>query len=163
MKTKFLLILLVTSFSCFGQVKDSLFNITIDQLISHSVPTLKTENILRIKQKHLLDCREFEEFEVSHIPSATYVGYDQFKKKNLPEMGLNDTIITYCSIGYRSEKIAEKLVKMGYTNVFNYHGSIFEWVNKGNQVVTPKNTPTDTVHVYSKLWGVWLQKGQKVY
>ena len=42
----------------------------------------------------------------------------------------SDTIVLYCSIGYRSEKIGEKLVEMGYGHVFNLYGGIFEWVNR---------------------------------
>jgi len=32
----------------------------------------------------------------------------------------------YCSLGIRSEVIAKKLKKAGYTNVFNLYGGIFE-------------------------------------
>lgn len=161
---KFLILLfIVTGLSSQAQIQDSLFISTIHSLISHSIPTLSTSEIKKIRSAHLLDCREKEEFEVSHIKGALYVGYNQFKKKNLPPINLNDTIITYCSIGYRSEKIAEKLKKMGYTNVYNYFGSIFDWVNKGNPVYNLNNHKTDSIHCYSKVWGIWLQKGIKVY
>ena len=74
----------------------------------------------------------------------------------------NAPIIVYCSVGYRSEKISEKLLAAGYKNVENLYGGIFEWKNKRNTVVD-KNGITNNVHPYSKTWGVWLKNADKVY
>lgn len=72
-------------------------------------------------------------------------------------------IIVYCSIGKRSEKITQKLTKAGYSNVSNLYGGIFEWVNQGNNVVDLNNKNTNKVHAYSRFWGHWLDKGEKVF
>jgi len=72
-------------------------------------------------------------------------------------------IIVYCSIGYRSEKITEQLVQEGFKNVQNLYGGIFEWKNQGNEVVRPDGKPTEDVHAYSRLWGIWLKEGNRVY
>jgi hypothetical protein len=69
----------------------------------------------------------------------------------------------YCSVGYRSERIGEKLLKLGYTDVVNLYGGIFEWKNQGLDVYNSSNYPTDSVHTYNKSWGKWLVKGIKVY
>ena len=79
----------------------------------------------------LLDAREIEEYKVSHLKNAIHVGYDNFSlvetKKILSD---NDAmIVVYCSIGVRSEDIAEKLKKEGHKNVYNLFGGIFEWKN----------------------------------
>ena len=74
----------------------------------------------------------------------------------------NKTIVVYCSIGYRSEKIAEKLRRKGYT-VFNLYGGIFDWKNKGNTVVDSLGNTTEKVHAYNEAWSKWLFNGQKVY
>ena len=71
--------------------------------------------------------------------------------------------MVYCSLGVRSEDIAEKLKKAGYTAVFNLYGGIFEWKNKGFSVVDLQNKETQKVHAYSKNWGKWLLKGEKIY
>ena len=71
-------------------------------------------------------------------------------------------MIVYCSIGYRSERIGEQVQNLGYKNVFNLKGGIFEWVNKGKTVMT-EGQITTKIHPYDKEWGVWLQKGEKVY
>ena len=113
----------------------------------------------------LLDARELKEYKVSHIKNAIHVGYDKFDLKQttskLPNK--NATIVVYCSIGIRSEDIAEKLQKAGYKNVFNLFGGIFEWKNKQNTVMDSLNNPTEKVHTFSKEWSTWLKKGVKVY
>ena len=91
------------------------------------VTTLKT-----MKEKViLLDTREKKEYEISHIPGAIWVGYNNFKLKRVKEIAKDTKIVTYCSVGYRSERIGEKLQKAGFTDVSNLKGSIFKWVNEG--------------------------------
>ena len=62
----------------------------------------------------------------------------------------------YCSVGYRSEKVAEKMKKAGFTAVYNLYGSIFEWVNAGYPVVTNDGNQTNIIHTYNKKWGQWV-------
>jgi len=113
----------------------------------------------------LLDARELKEYKVSHIKNAIYVGYDKFDLKETTAKLTNKkaTIIVYCSVGIRSEDIAEKLQKAGYKNVFNLFGGIFEWKNKQNTVVDSLNNPTEKVHTFNKEWSKWLKKGIKIY
>jgi len=69
----------------------------------------------------------------------------------------------YCSLGIRSEDIAEKLKKAGYNNVLNLYGGIFEWKNKDFTVYNSEGTQTEKIHTFSKEWSKWLTKGIKVY
>ena len=113
----------------------------------------------------LLDAREIEEYKVSHLKNAIHVGYDNFSlietKKFLSD---NDAmIVVYCSIGVRSEDIAEKLKKEGHKNVYNLFGGIFEWKNNNFTVYNSKEEATENVHAFSKDWSKWLLKGKKVY
>ncbi len=112
----------------------------------------------------LLDAREKKEFKVSHLKNALFVGYEKFDLKNtLKKVPKKDAVIVvYCSLGVRSEDIAEKLKNKGYTKVYNLYGGIFEWKNNGNPVFS-KGIETNKVHAYSKEWGTWLLKGEKVY
>jgi rhodanese-related sulfurtransferase len=111
----------------------------------------------------LLDSREAKEYNVSHIKGAIYVGYDSLCLDSISNVAKNALIVIYCSVGYRSEKVGEKLKADGYTKVLNLYGGIFGWVNKGYPVVDSSNKPTIRVHAYSKAWGIWLKKGEKVY
>lgn len=131
-------------------------------MYSNTVPiiladTLEPNNYL------VLDAREPREFEVSHLPGAKWVGYDTFNKKSLADLPKDTAIVVYCTVGYRSERIGEKLEKMGFTNVKNLYGGIFQWVNEDKHVVDMNDEKTEKVHAYSKAWGIWLNKGEKVY
>ncbi|MFT7900161.1 rhodanese-like domain-containing protein [Tenacibaculum ascidiaceicola] len=133
---------------------------------TESVPYISVSELQKEKEVILLDAREPKEFEVSHLKNAMCVGYDFFNLENtltkLPK-DKNTKIVVYCSLGIRSEDIAEKLQKVGYTNVFNLYGGIFEWKNQGNTIVNLQNNPTEKVHAFNKEWSKWLQKGEKIH
>jgi len=113
----------------------------------------------------ILDAREQNEYNVSHLKNAVFVGYNHFNLAKTTKQLTNkqQPIVVYCSLGIRSEDIAEKLKKAGYTDVFNLYGGIFEWKNKGFSVFNLQNKETQKVHAYSKNWGKWLLKGEKIY
>jgi len=113
----------------------------------------------------ILDAREPKEYEISHIKNAIHIGYDYFDIETVSRIIKNKDkqIVVYCSLGIRSENIAEKLKKAGYNNVYNLYGGIFEWKNKGFSVFDSEEIETEKVHVFSKEWDQWLTKGIKVY
>ena len=99
------------------------------------------------------------------IKNAFCIGYDKFNSKIVKEKykNFNDTIIVYCSVGIRSETIGNKLKKLGYKNVFNLYGGIFEWKNKDEEVIDNNQIPTEDIHAFSKEWSKYLIKGKKIY
>lgn len=113
----------------------------------------------------ILDSREQKEFNVSHISSAAFVGYDHFSIKEISEIvkSKDTPIVVYCTLGIRSEVIADKLIKAGYSNVKNLYGGICEWKNKNYTVVDPSGNETENVHTFSKEWKKWLKNGTAVY
>ena len=134
---------------------------------TESVPYISVNDLKKETEKViLLDSREPKEFKVSHLQNATCVGYDNFDlNKTIQKLPTdkNTKIVVYCSLGIRSEDVAEKLKKAGYTNVYNLYGGIFEWKNQDNTVVNSKNKPTKKVHTFNKDWSKWLLKGEKIY
>ena len=137
----------------------------LEILNTKSVPYITVEELEISKNYILLDARESKEFNVSHIKDAINVGFEKFNTKKISSV-LTDkeaTIIVYCSIGVRSEKIGEKLLKLGYKNVYNLYGGIFEWKNKDGILVDKNNQTTDKVHTFNKEWSIHLEKGTKVY
>ncbi len=140
------------------------FDVLLRSMIKKTVPIIKVAELKSKKNDvFLLDAREREEYEVSHLKNARFVGYKEFDLESVKDISKNAPIVVYCSIGVRSEKIGEKLLAAGYTNVRNCYGSIFEWVNQGNEVVDMQNKPTQKIHAYNKKWGVWVHKGEKIY
>ncbi len=131
-----------------------------------SVPYISVQELAMPKTKAVILCsREMKAYNVSHLKDAIYVGSDNFEIDSIQQKLPNkdSQIVVYCSIGIRSEDIAEKLIKAGYSNVFNLYGGIFEWKNNGFKVYDSINTVTENVHIFSKEWSKWLTKGEKVY
>jgi len=137
----------------------------IAKLLKGDVPVVQVTELSVNPSYITLDAREIEEFEVSHLAGAHYIGYQDFDPKKVQELVPNKdtTVVVYCSIGVRSEKIAKKLIALGYTDVKNLAGGIFQWKNKGQEVVDSLGKETERVHAYNKFWGLLLLKGEKVY
>ncbi|MCF8275888.1 MAG: rhodanese-like domain-containing protein [Flavobacteriales bacterium] len=155
------LLMLVPLTSC-GQKNDSLDE-ELKTLYKRTVPVISMEDAQKSANAKILDTREPKEFEVSHLPKAKLVGYDDFDLASVKSIPKQDTIIVYCSVGYRSERIGEKLQKAGYTHVFNLYGGIFNWKNHNGVVLDTKNDTTEKVHTYNKDWSRFLKNGEKVY
>jgi rhodanese-related sulfurtransferase len=143
-------------------VSDKAYDLLLSTLLSHSVPEISVDR-LASGHFHVLDARSYREFQVSHVPGSTWVGYEEFTPDRLAGIGKQDQVAVYCSVGYRSERIAEELHQRGYTNVVNVYGGIFDWINRGNPVVTDDGADTKAIHAYSKFWGIWLKRGERVY
>ena len=163
MRLTLLLSMLTIALTSKAQVENGAYNLMLKTMLSHSVNEISVGELAKLKDAVLLDAREEAEYKVSHLLNARYVGYDNFNMDSLKNIDKQATIIVYCSVGYRSEKIAEKLKSAGFANVSNLYGGIFEWVNQGNQVVDSNENKTNNVHAYNKTWGIWLNKGNKVY
>lgn len=144
-------------------VEKKSYAVTLDGLLAHSVPEMDVSQAAGLNHAILLDARENDEFAVSRIDGAQWVGYDDFSLDRVAGLDKNDEIIVYCSVGYRSEKVAEQLMAAGFTRVHNLYGGIFEWVNRGQGVVDADGLATEKVHAYSRSWGVFLREGKKVY
>jgi rhodanese-related sulfurtransferase len=142
---------------------NKLYSAMLNGLLKESVPFVSVAQLRSQSAPVLLDTRPAAEFAVSHLRGARGVGYDDFSLAKVQDLPKNIPIVVYCSVGARSEKIGAQLQQAGYTQVRNLYGGLFEWVNEGQPIVTGQNQPTDRVHAYSPAWGIWLQRGQKVY
>ena len=132
-------------------------------LLSHSVPEISVDSLaLIIADVQLVDTREQDEFDISHLEGAIFSGYDDYDSTIVDRLDTDKPVIVYCSIGYRSEKIAERLIEAGFTDVYNLYGGLFEWMNQGYEIIDDSG-PTDSVHAYCRAWGIWLKEGEKVY
>ena len=154
---------LITSCIVFSSCAQKTFDEKMESLYKNTVPLIKSTELSEKKDVILLDVRSPKEFEVSHIEGAIMIDYDNFKKSDVSKIDKDQEVIVYCSVGYRSERLGERLQKMGFENVKNLYGGIFDWKNQGNNIVNENNLETDSVHTYNKAWSQWLYKGIKVY
>ncbi|MFT7613206.1 MAG: rhodanese-related sulfurtransferase [Parvicellaceae bacterium] len=159
MKLLILILLLVSTSALLAQNLDGFENMC-KGYISGSIPLASPNQLSfeldRTANVVILDAREEKEYQVSHIPSAINVGFDNFNISSVKSISKDAKIYIYCSIGYRSENIGEKLKKAGYENVFNLNGGLFSWANHGFSLVDKKGNPTTKVHGFDKQWSKWL-------
>ncbi|HMQ08209.1 MAG TPA: rhodanese-like domain-containing protein [Saprospiraceae bacterium] len=168
---KTLILILLIPMNIFSQMEGiSLdFKKTIDRYLSGNVQYIYVEELKLLTKSSeeliILDAREEKEYAISHIENALLIGYNPWDKNLMNSLEKNKTIVIYCSIGYRSEKIGEKLLKAGFTDVRNLYGSIFAWVNAGNPVYDQHGQITPFIHGYNKSWSKWISnpKYQKIW
>ncbi len=101
----------------------------------------------------LIDARRAAEYAVSHLPQARHAS----TVEAIAAMGISKEtpIVLYCSVGYRSARLSQKLQAAGYRAI-NLEGSLFQWANEGRSLVAA-GQPTRQVHPYSPLWKLLLQ------
>ncbi|HEV2247322.1 MAG TPA: rhodanese-like domain-containing protein [Terriglobia bacterium] len=103
----------------------------------------------------LLDARSPAEYAVSHLPGARLADAKAPAARLLSGLGTNQAIVVYCSIGYRSSRLVERLQQAGCTNVFNLDGSIFQWANE-DRLLERDGQPVKEVHPYGSSFGQLL-------
>lgn len=108
----------------------------------------------------LLDARAPEEWAVSHLPGAVHApGEDQAvaairaARTEHPRR----PVVVYCSVGWRSSDLVERLQARGVENLWNLEGSIFAWANEGRSVVR-RGEEVDEVHPFDEDWGRLLER-----
>ncbi|MBK1440443.1 rhodanese-like domain-containing protein [Parapedobacter sp. ISTM3] len=137
----------------------------LNRVYRHTVPTVTVSELKAMMKQGIviLDAREQEEYEVSHMRHAQHVGYVWFDMRKIYNIPKTDTIVVYCAIGNRGERIGEKLRKAGYQHVYNLFGGIYEWVNQRNPVYNRNNVQTTKIHIYEPSWSKWLEYGTRIH
>lgn len=107
-------------------------------------------------QPLVVDARTGPEYRVSHLRDAIRVEAMRPSLRPLKGLAKNDPIVVYCSVGYRSARLAHWLAGQGYTNVRNLAGGIFQWANDDRPVFRD-DRPTTEVHPYDRQWGLLLE------
>lgn len=149
----------ISQFTKTASCQSSTFDKKVDSYLSYSVPVISAKDAYTKKSDYIfLDAREVDEYYISHIPEARFIGYKDFNLKGIKDISKDSKIIVYCSIGYRSEKIATKLRSAGFKNVSNLYGSIFEWANMGYPLLDKNGLTTNQVHTYNKKWSQWVTR-----
>jgi rhodanese-related sulfurtransferase len=127
------------------------------------VKTITTAELLAAQKSGepiiLLDTRSKEEFAVSHLLSARWVDPATTDLvASLEDDPSSTAIIVYCSVGYRSASVIDRLKKSRFISLRNLEGGIFGWGNEGLPMVDAAGQATRMVHPYNLLWGQYLNK-----
>ena len=78
----------------------------------------------------ILDVRTAEEFAEKHISNAINIPNETIGNEEIEELpDKNQLILVYCRSGNRSKQASEKLVALGYTNIYEF-GGINDWTGE---------------------------------
>ena len=78
----------------------------------------------------IVDVRRQDEYDAGHIPGAILIPNESIgdsQPEELPDK--NQIILIYCRSGNRSKQAAQKLVDMGYVNIYEF-GGINTWTGE---------------------------------
>jgi len=75
---------------------------------------------------YIVDVRTLPEYNSGHIKKAINIPLDQIDTIKNYVSSKKETVIVYCQSGNRSKQAAEKLLDLGYQNVFDL-GGIQDW------------------------------------
>lgn len=125
-----LFILLVFSFSCKEASSNKLIDLPAAQLQTPVDITVKDakELIKNTPELVILDVRTPDETAEGMIDGAIEIDYksDDFEKK-VAQLDRNKTYLVYCRSGSRSNKAAQLMAKLGFTDLYLLSGGYLEW------------------------------------
>jgi len=168
MQQKFKIAFLIFSFVSFSlismaQVNNWFYKQLLKNVYQPEVSLLSIEEFSKTTdQYYIIDTRSLAEYEVSHIAGSNFIDFDAYQQYDYTDIGSDQNILVYCSIGARSQDVAIHLSNIGFENVYNLEGGIFEWINQDKEIVNKAGEKTKDIHTFSKAWGIWVNKGNKV-
>lgn len=123
----------------------------------------------------LLDVRGPPEYLVSRLHGSAIrlddSNSDLGEIKQLLANKPNATVVCYCSIGFRSSKLAQRLVdsnEFPTNKIYNLKGGLFQWANENRPLVkvdedTYEVVPATGAHPYNAAFGQMLEAKYHVY
>ena len=130
-----------------------------------SVEHIDAKSLLGFEKPQYLifDVRKREEFSVSHLEGAIHVdpeiSKEEFKALYADKLK-GKTAIFYCSVGWRSSKLADRVKQVlneaGVIASYNLTGGIFKWHNEKLPLSGLNNEPTEAIHPYNNKWSRYI-------
>ncbi len=126
----------------------------VDSFIDYQIDNISFMEV-QPEKTIILDTRNFDEYKVSHLPNAVWIGNDSLFWSRIPQLSDKKTIIVYCSVGYRSNEVGKKIKDSLQLDVKNLKYGIFGWRHNALPLIDKFNNPTNKVHPYNWFWGIW--------
>ncbi len=95
----------------------------------------EAKQLIQNNEVQIVDVRGASEFNSGHIANANNVFVGTLPE-NLDKISKDKKVVIHCQSGDRSAIAYSILAKNGYINVVNFSGSINEWVNKGEPLIS---------------------------
>lgn len=85
----------------------------------------------------VLDVRTPEEFAAGHLPGAVNIDSSAPDFADaVAELPKDGTYLVYCQTANRSGVATDRMVDLGFTDVYDLQGGIVAWADAGGQIVT---------------------------
>ncbi len=117
----FLLLLLLTG--CGGTASNDSSDSSYQQISQE-----EAKDMMDSQDIIILDVREQDEYDSGHIPGAVLLPVGTIDEETAAEVipEKDSTVLVYCRSGNRSKTASSALVKLGYTNIYEF-GGINTW------------------------------------
>ena len=105
-------------------VKSKSYDLLLKKLLKHNVPEVSVDSLKNLQDVLLLDAREIDEYNVSHLKNANWVGYKTFNIESLHFKNKNQPIVVYAQLAIEVKKSLKSLLMQAlliygiYTVVF---------------------------------------------
>jgi len=92
----------------------------------HKISAQEAKEIMESQDVIIVDVRTQAEYNEGYIENAILIPNESISEapRELPDK--NAIILVYCRSGNRSKQAADKLVALGYTNIYDF-GGIIDW------------------------------------
>lgn len=149
-----------------GSLTDEQKRIKIEKMYSEykkkfpDVPDIDPQQAMPLWESQkvvFVDVRESDEQFVSKLPGA--VTAEAFLEN--PDKYKDYIKIGYCTISYRSGKLAQKIRKEGIP-MYNLRGGLLSWVHNGGKVYNGTKE-TNRIHVYGRQWNLGPDRYEAVW
>lgn len=102
-------------------------NVDTNETVYKKISAKEAKSIIDNEDVIILDVRTQEEYNGGHIENAILLPVAEIDNKAEEVLPDKDAkILVYCRSGNRSATATKNLIKMGYTNVFDF-GGIIDW------------------------------------
>lgn len=93
----------------------------------HKITSEEAKNMMESGGVTVVDVRRPEEYAEKHIPGAILVSNETIAEKSDEMLPDKDAVLLiYCRTGARSKQASDKLIKLGYKNIYDF-GGIVDW------------------------------------
>ncbi len=96
------------------------------------LPPKEAQTFLKEDFMQFIDVRTSKEFKKEHIIGAQNIDYLSINfDSEIQKLDKTKPVILYCRSGKRSAKSSKKLLKAGFTEIYDLEGGIMNWKKEG--------------------------------
>ena len=154
---RFFLVFIVLSLTIFMVIRErgiyTFWHSNIERLSS-----TQGQSFISNKDPLIIDARTLEEYKVSHLNGAV-----RFNENLLDTIPKQQPLLIYCTVGVRSNSLANQLTQKGFTEVFELKRGILGWKNADLPLMNNMGQLTDEIHVYNEFFVSFLKRGKAIY